>query len=501
MQEQVRVTAESSFDLGRAAQIGARKDGKFYSTAIVPGIMKMVDLAIILLVGVIVYFGYHNSVLGMPVDREHQAMYAAALLVAAVIWMNLAVNQKIYALDGIHALSVQFRKIVVCWTATLALLLALAFLIKVSQNFSRAWLFSWYGGVLVTLMLSRVLLLRTMRRWSAEGVLCLNVAVIGDTPEASHLVKYLRESGNLQNIRIVGIFDDAATRRTGPHPDGALVGSLEQLDQQCRLGLVDTVFLAIPWSSAARIREMADHLKRYPVDVRLCPDNILFELSDYSISRIGKLPIVHLADRPLKDWRAVIKATEDKLLCAGMLLFLSPVMLLCAIAVRLDSPGPVLFRQKRFGFNNQEFDALKFRTMYVDRMDRTGAQRTVKNDPRVTRVGAVLRRLSLDELPQLINVIRGEMSIVGPRAHAVHMKVVDRYYFDAFQDYAARHRVKPGITGWAQINGLRGEVDTFEKAQRRLEYDLYYVNHWSLWLDLRIITVTGFKAIFSNEAY
>ena len=501
MQERIPIRAESPFEPQGAAQPAARAEGKFYSTAILPGIMKMVDLAIILLIGVVAYFGYHASYLGMRADPQHQAMYAVALVVAAGIWMNLAVQQKLYSLAGMHDLASQCRKILVCWTATTALLLAVAFLIKVSENFSRAWLFSWYAGVLTGMMLSRVLLLRLMQHWSAEGQMCLNVAVLGDTPEAAHLVRYLKSSNEIQNVRIVGIFDDGSGVRSGLRVDGTPVGSLAQLDQQCRSGLIDTVFLAIPWAHADRIRTTADYLKRYPVDVRLCPDNILFELSDYTISQLGKLPIVHLADRPLKDWRALIKSAEDRLLGAAALLFISPVMLLCALAIRLDSPGPVLFRQKRFGFNNQEFETLKFRTMYVDRMDTSGAERTVRNDPRVTRVGAILRRLSLDELPQFINVMRGEMSIVGPRAHAVHMKVGDRYYFDAFQDYAARHRVKPGITGWAQINGLRGEVDSVDKAQRRLEFDLYYVNNWSLWLDVKIMAVTAFKALFSDEAY
>jgi Undecaprenyl-phosphate glucose phosphotransferase len=501
MQEQLPMRAEPSFEFPGSSQPSARAEGKFYSTAILPGTMKMVDLAIILLVGVVAYVGYHYSILSLDPDPQHQAMYIVALVIAAVIWMNLAVQQKFYSLEAMHDLSSQCRKILICWTVTVALLLAVAFLIKISQNFSRAWLFSWYTGVLIALILSRAMLLRLMRQWSAEGQLCLNVAVVGDTPEAAHLVKYLQSSSEVQNVRIVGIFDDGSALRSGPRADGMSVGSFAQLDQQCRSGLIDTVFLAIPWSFADRIRTTASYLKRYPVDVRLCPDNILFELSDYTISQLGKLPIIHLADRPLKDWRALIKFAEDRLLGAAALLFISPVMLLCALAVRLDSGGPVLFRQKRFGFNNQEFEALKFRTMYVDRMDSSGAQRTIRNDPRVTRVGAVLRRLSLDELPQLINVMRGEMSIVGPRAHAVHMKVGDRYYFDAFQDYAARHRVKPGITGWAQINGLRGEVDTVDKAQRRLEFDLYYVNNWSLWLDVKIIVITAFKTLFSKEAY
>ena len=161
-----------------------------------------------------------------------------------------------------------------------------------------------------------------------------------------------------------------------------------------------------------------------------------------------------------------------------------------AILIKLDSPGPVLFVQKRFGFNNEVIGVLKFRTMHIDRADPSGAQRTVRNDPRVTRLGRILRWLSFDELPQLINVIRGDMSLVGPRPHAVAMKAGDRLYGEAVERYLHRHRVKPGITGWAQVSGLRGEVDTLEKAHARVAHDLYYIEHWSPWLDLKILLKT-----------
>src|SRR5205814_7254319 len=228
-------------------------------------------------------------------------------------------------------------------------------------------------------------------------------------------------------------------------------------------------------------------LRRLPVDLRLSAEPIAGALPIRGISEVGTVPMLDVAERPLKNWNALAKLIEDKVLGVLLLLLFAPLMALVALLIRLDSRGPVLFVQERFGFNNNVIRVLKFRTMYIERGDVTGAERTVPNDPRVTRVGRLLRTLSLDELPQLINVVRGDMSLVGPRPHAVAMRAGDRLYCEAVEQYLHRHRVKPGITGWAQVNGLRGEVDTLEKARARVAHDLYYIEHWSPWLDLRIL--------------
>jgi polysaccharide biosynthesis protein PslA len=197
----------------------------------------------------------------------------------------------------------------------------------------------------------------------------------------------------------------------------------------------------------------------------------------------------------------ICKWIEDKLLASLLLMALSPLMLICALLIKCESSGPILFRQARFGFNNRNIRVLKFRTMYVDREDRSGACRTVRGDARVTPFGRILRRTSIDELPQLINVLKGEMSLVGPRPHAVAMKVGHRSYRDAIDEYAQRHRVKPGITGWAQINGLRGEIDSLEKARTRVEYDLAYIERWSVGFDLKILALTLPAILSLRNAY
>ncbi len=231
------------------------------------------------------------------------------------------------------------------------------------------------------------------------------------------------------------------------------------------------------------------------------PREILELRSSYRLSFIGSLPVLSLWQRPIRDFDILVKGVQDRLLAIVALVVLSPIILLTAIAIKLESEGDILFVQKRFGFNNLEIGIFKFRSMYVDLQDVSGAERTQKGDERVTRVGKIIRRLSIDELPQLINVLRGEMSLVGPRPHATQMMVGDKFYFDAVEGYAARHRVKPGITGLAQVRGLRGEISTIDRAKKRVEYDTYYIDHWSPLLDLRIILETVFMIVWDRNAY
>jgi Undecaprenyl-phosphate glucose phosphotransferase len=218
-------------------------------------------------------------------------------------------------------------------------------------------------------------------------------------------------------------------------------------------------------------------------------------------SYVGNIPLVDVFDKPLSDWGQVAKFLEDRIISLLALTLVSPIMLLIALAIKLDSKGPVFFKQKRYGFNNELIEVYKFRSMYTDRTDANANKLVSKNDSRVTRVGRFIRKTSLDELPQLINVLRGELSLVGPRPHATHAKAADALYTDVVEGYFARHKVKPGITGWAQINGWRGETDTEEKIQRRVEHDLYYIENWSLFFDLYILARTPIALLKTENAY
>ena len=250
--------------------------------------------------------------------------------------------------------------------------------------------------------------------------------------------------------------------------DVNVLGTSADLIALARRDQLDEIIVALPLDDEARLHQLLDRLKEYAVDLRLSLGPLAQRFTVSGISLAGDVPVLEIANRPLKHWRAVFKWTEDKLLSAFLLFWLGPLLALIAILIKLETRGLVFFVQERFGFNNNVIRVLKFRTMHVDRGDPTGAARTVRNDPRVTRFGRWLRLLSLDELPQLINVLRGDMSMIGPRPHAVAMQAGGRLYGEAVEEYCRRHRVKPGITGWAQVNGLRGEVDTLAKAQARV---------------------------------
>jgi exopolysaccharide biosynthesis polyprenyl glycosylphosphotransferase len=239
-----------------------------------------------------------------------------------------------------------------------------------------------------------------------------------------------------------------------------------------------------------------------PVDIRLSAHTNKLRYRPRSYSYIGNVPVFDIFDRPIADWDVVMKWLFDKILGSLALICLSPVMLLVALAIKLDSKGPVLFKQRRYGFNNEIIDIYKFRSMYVDQADPTASKLVTRNDPRVTRVGRFIRKTSLDELPQLFNVVFvGNLSLVGPRPHALHAKAENRRYDEAVDGYFARHRVKPGITGWAQIHGWRGETDSHIKIQRRVEHDLYYIENWSLSLDLYVLMQTPFALLSTESAY
>jgi Undecaprenyl-phosphate glucose phosphotransferase len=280
------------------------------------------------------------------------------------------------------------------------------------------------------------------------------------------------------------------------------LGTVEDLVEFARQTRVDLVIFSLPISAEGRILQMLKKLWVLPVDIRLSAHTNKLRFRPRSYSYIGNVPVLDIFDRPIADWDVVMKWLFDKVVGTLALIVLSPVMLAVAIAIKLGSKGPVLFKQRRYGFNNELVEIYKFRSMYVDQADLTASKLVTKNDSRVTRVGRFIRRTSLDELPQLFNVVfTGNLSLVGPRPHAVYAKAENHLYDEAVDGYFARHRVKPGITGWAQINGWRGETDSKEKIQRRVEHDLFYIENWSILLDIYILARTPFALLKSEGAY
>jgi Undecaprenyl-phosphate glucose phosphotransferase len=258
----------------------------------------------------------------------------------------------------------------------------------------------------------------------------------------------------------------------------------------------------MPITAEQRLLQMLRKLWVLPVDIRLAAHSNKLRFRPRSYSYIGSVPVLDVFDKPIADWDVVMKSIFDRIVASILLVVLSPVLLAVAAAIKFDSKGPVLFRQKRYGFNNEMIEVFKFRSMFTEMLDPTASKLVTKNDPRVTRVGRFIRKTSLDELPQLFNVaFSGNLSLVGPRPHAVHAKAADRKYDEVVDGYFARHRVRPGITGWAQINGWRGETDTQEKLQARVEHDLYYIENWSILFDLYILLMTPFALVKGENAY
>jgi Undecaprenyl-phosphate glucose phosphotransferase len=303
-------------------------------------------------------------------------------------------------------------------------------------------------------------------------------------------------------VSLVGIFDDRDDNRATPELQGLFkLGNFEDLIDFVRATRVDTLIITLPVAAEDRLLQILNRFSVLPVDIRLSAIGQKIHYRPRAYSYIGNLPCLDIFDRPLGDWGSVLKSALDKTVALLAIIVLSPVLLTIALAVKFTTEGPILFRQNRFGFNNESIKIYKFRSMYAKDSDLTASKLVTRNDPRVTPVGRFLRRSSLDELPQLFNVLMGDLSLVGPRPHAAQAKAGQELYEHVVDSYFARHKVKPGITGWAQINGWRGETDTAEKIERRVEHDLYYIDNWSLTFDLYILARTPLALLNTENAF
>ena len=327
------------------------------------------------------------------------------------------------------------------------------------------------------------------------------IAIVGGGKAAEDALNALENSPKL-NIEIVGLFDDRFDARS---PDSVRrhqkIGKITELADYARNNRIDLIIVAIPLSAEARLLHILKRLWELPVDIRISGQASSLKLSAQAYSYIGNLPLLSVFDRPLNGWSLFLKNAMERAFAALGLIVFAPVMLVVAAAIRSESPGPVIFRQKRYGFNNELVEVFKFRSMFTNLTDANASRLVTKGDARVTRIGRFIRKTSLDELPQLFNVLTGQLSLVGPRPHATQAKAADSLYEQVVEGYFARHKVRPGITGWAQINGWRGETDTREKIEQRVKYDLEYIDRWSLMFDLMIILKTPFALLKNDNAY
>ena len=368
-------------------------------------------------------------------------------------------------------------------------------------DLSSLWIKGWAIGCMVSAAATRGAAWLWARPHAARGAFCQRVAIVGGGQTAEDAINTLENSPNL-DLEIVGLFDDRDDERSPASiKRHAKIGRISDLADYARKHRIDLIIVAIPLSAEARLLQMLRRLWELPVDIRISGHSSRLKLSSRSYSYLGKLPLLSVFERPLSGWNWLMKNWMDKILASLMIIGLSPVMLATAAIIRFTSKGPVIFKQKRYGFNNEMVEVFKFRSMYVDMSDADAAKLVTKDDPRVTPIGRIIRKTSIDELPQLFNVLTGQLSLVGPRPHATQAKAAEELYESVVDGYFARHKVKPGITGWAQINGWRGETDTAEKIENRVKFDLEYIDRWSLWFDLYIIIKTPFALLQTENAY
>ncbi|MEC9346952.1 MAG: undecaprenyl-phosphate glucose phosphotransferase [Pseudomonadota bacterium] len=460
------------------------------SPSILLGLARLFDLVLILVAGWAAYWMRHGS-------PELPVPYLVAIGIGMVVAANAFQVAGLYNFDHVRNPAGQFTRLAGSWITVAMLLIVAGFFSKTSADYSRIWLATWLVLSFLSLAGFRIALSWRIVTWQRDGILVRNVVIVGHGEPVNRLVRHVVSAPPEFGVRLLGVFNDLPDAAPLP-PDTPVLGDADDLMRYLREASVQEVVVAVPWSEEERIGKLLDRLREVPVDVTLAPEPFAYRMMDRRIEHLSGLPLTVVQERPLAGWNYIIKGVEDRLLALLILILISPLMAVIAILIRLDSPGPALFRQQRYGFNNNVFTVYKFRSMRNDAGDSRGGRQATKGDPRITRIGAFIRKTSLDELPQIFNVLQGDMSLVGPRPHAV---AHNEEYAGIIDQYLGRHKVKPGITGWAQIHGLRGETDTPEKMAMRVQYDLYYIDNWSLWLDLKILFRTIFVGFVHRNAY
>jgi Undecaprenyl-phosphate glucose phosphotransferase len=466
------------------------------SAAVLGGSIRMLEFTLLSLIGLAIY-GYYVFPQEDFLWRYLIATFAASA--AGVVAFHIADTYDVAALR--RPIS-SFARLTIAWTAIFLIAFGIQFFFRLEGQFSRVWTASWYFTGLGVLFAFRLAMAGQVRKWTREGRLIRRTVIVGGAAPGEALIDALQAQPE-SDLDIRGVFDDRNDERSAPMIAGKpKLGTVDDLVEFARKTRIDLLLVSLPVTAEQRVLQMLRKLWVLPVDIRLAAHTSKLRFRPRAYSYIGNVPVLDIYDRPIADWNFVLKALFDRVVGALMLLALSPVMALTALAVKFDSKGPVFFKQKRYGFNNELIEVFKFRSMYTDMSDASAAKLVTKDDPRVTRVGKFIRKTSLDELPQLFNVVfKGNLSLVGPRPHAVHAKAQNQLYDEVVDGYFARHRVKPGITGWAQVNGWRGETDTSEKIQRRVEHDLYYIENWSVFFDVYIIVKTPVSLLKTENAY
>ena len=470
-------------------------DNDFISPRMLCSLWRLGEFALIFVGGLVTWS------LGRHTPGESGVLALGTALAAAAL--AAAILTAIHSYDLAFLRNAKLR----LWRVSAGVLLGIGIVVAALNlaspaTFGPAAILPWSIGCLALIIPARMILGSNLRRWGRNGRMERRALIVGGGTNAESLIRGLEmQPGN--DIHICGIFDDRDDRRSPPLVAGyPKLGTIAELVEFARRTRIDMLIVTLPLSAEDRLLVLLKQLWVLPLDIRLAAHAGELKFRPRTYSYLGTMPLIDLVDRPLADWDAIAKRTLDIVAASAAILLLSPVMLAAALAVKLDSPGPIIFRQRRHGFNNQAVEIFKFRSLHHAMSDPHAKQIVTKNDKRVTRVGGFIRKTSIDELPQLFNVLLGNLSLVGPRPHAIHAKSSrDETFTEIVDGYFGRHKVKPGITGWAQIHGWRGEIDEPEKLVKRFEYDLYYIENWSLLLDLYILAMTPFSLLKTNAAY
>ncbi len=429
---------------------------------------------------------------------DWDVQYTVAVLVALIVFLFAGDANGLYRNWQGIPIRREVLRVGFTWAITVPFLLAVGFFTKHSAHYSRLVVMIWFGSAPFLMASYRVVVRLAQRRLRAQGVNLRRVAIAGGTVMGERLARRMTDSPWL-GMKVVGFYDDRGLDRLHAISDeiGSMRGSLAELVEHTKAGEIDAVYIALPFKAESRINDILHELKDTTASVHMVADFFVFDLLRSRWTTFADIPVVSLHDTPFYGVDGWLKRAEDIILGSLILLLILVPMIVIAIGVKLSSRGPIFFKQRRYGLNGEVIEVLKFRSMRVME-DGAKVKQATKDDPRITKFGAFLRRTSLDEFPQFLHVITGKMSIVGPRPHAV---AHNEEYRKRVEGYMLRHKVKPGITGWAQVNGWRGETDTLEKMEKRIEYDLEYIRNWGVWLDLRIIWKTIFGGFTGKNAY
>ena len=431
-------------------------------------------------------------------DVEMTANYWLGGVLVFLSFQLVSEFSHLYSSWRVYPLREELAELFMVCAGVAAVLVIVAFLSKTSDQYSRVVMVLWMTLAFAGLALERTLIRSLLRASRARGRNERTFAIVGAGDLGCRVATRLM-AADWFGARLLGFYDDAVAPGTRPIPDGTgkVEGDLAALFELAKNGGVDYVYIALPLADSKKIADTIAALSDTTASVFLVPDLFLFEVMQARWTELHGMPMVSVFDTPFKGGDGSLKRVEDILVALVAVTLLAPLMLAIAIGIKLSSPGPVLFRQRRYGLSGKVVEVWKFRSMDVLE-DGEVVPQAKRADPRVTPFGAFLRRTSLDELPQFFNVLQGRMSVIGPRPHAV---VHNEQYRKLVPGYMLRHKVRPGITGWAQVNGWRGETDTLAKMQKRVEYDLYYIRNWSLALDLKIIFLTLLRGFRDPGAY